>query len=112
MAGKKNEKNIIKMSADANERGHANEGGMSELYQLWSMVFGFTAFIFKYKFGAWFALLFYLMSIANMRLEYKFQQILTSVGVVIVSFISVYVTPNRASPIAQKVAQAVQGDDL
>ncbi|CAI2385894.1 unnamed protein product [Moneuplotes crassus] len=95
MGDRKNESRVIKMSANAEERGHANEGGASELYQLGSMAAGFLAFMFRYKWGPWICMLFYLMSLANMRLENKFQQIFTSLGIVVISFVTVYVTPNR-----------------
>ena len=87
---KKNASKILKMSPNANERGHTNEGGQAELYQLAAMIFGFTAFMFRYKWGAWISLMFYLLSIANARQENKYQQMFTSIGVVIVSFVSVY----------------------
>lgn len=95
MGGKKNAQNIVKMSPNAAERGHTNEGGQSELYQLGSMLFGFCAFILRYKWGAWISLMFYLLSLANMRQESKFQQIVTSIGIVIISFVTVYMTPPR-----------------
>lgn len=39
--------------------------------------------------------MFYLLSLANMRQESKFQQIVTSIGIVIISFVTVYMTPPR-----------------
>ena len=98
MVDRKNEKRVMPMSANAEERGHANEGGAAELYQLGSMVAGFAAFMFRYKWGPWICLLFYLMSLANMRLENKYQQILTSLGIVVISFVTVYITPPRPMP--------------
>ena len=41
MVDRKNEKRVVKMSPNADERGHANEGGTAELCQLGSMAFGF-----------------------------------------------------------------------
>jgi len=71
------------------------ESGGSDSYQLIALLFGVIAFIFRMKWGAWMALFFFFVSMVNMKFESDFKQLITSMGIVVVGFVSVYLAPNK-----------------
>ncbi|CDW90674.1 UNKNOWN [Stylonychia lemnae] len=91
--------NIQKLHADTNQSGSA------EFYQLVSMFIGIFAFMMKVKWAAWGSLFFFFTAVINMKIEGRFQQIFTGIGIIMVSFVSVYLQP----PIPQQpITQAPQ----
>ena len=76
------------------------EGGMAEFYQLISVVIGMVAFLMRHKMACWVALFFYYTSSINARADTRLQHILTGISIVLISFVNIYMTP-------QKAAQAV-----
>ena len=73
-------------------------GGVAEFYQLVSLLIGVYAFLMKVKWAAWCCLFFFFTSAIHMKLEGRFQQIFTGMGIIIVSFVSTYVNPPPPAP--------------
>eukprot|EP00347_Sterkiella_histriomuscorum_P002464 403368046 len=95
--------NIAKLHVDPN-----SSSGNSEFYQLISMFVGIFAFTMKVKWAAWAALFFFFTSAINMKIEGRFQQIFTGIGIIMVSFVSVYLQPNAPTLMTPPVAPPTQ----
>jgi hypothetical protein len=81
----------------------------SDFYQLLSLSIGMYAFVMKVKWACWVALFFFITSYFNMQLDKRFEKVMTGSGIIIVSFVSVYVQGPALA--AQAAAQAAAGGD-
>jgi hypothetical protein len=91
---KRDKHRVMILPSDVKERGE-EESAAAEGWQMLSLLFGFVAFFFKIKMLTWTSLFFFLVSVANVRVNNKFQHILTGCGVIIVGFISTYLQPQQ-----------------
>ena len=73
------------------------EGGVAEFYQLISVVIGMVAFLTRQKWACWVALFFYYTSSINARADARLQHILTGISIVLISFVNIYLTPNKVA---------------
>jgi len=67
------------------------EGGMADFYQLISFGFAMGAFFLKVKWTCWAALFFFVISYFNLPLEKRLEKVITGSGMIVVSFLSVYI---------------------
>ena len=70
---------------------------MAEFYQLISVVIGMVAFLMRHKPACWVALFFYYTSSINARADTRLQHILTGISIVLISFVNIYMTPQKAA---------------
>ena len=71
------------------------EGGLAEFYQLISVVIGMVAFLTRQKWACWLALFFYYTSSINARSDSRLQHILTGISIVLISFVNIYMSPEK-----------------
>jgi len=83
------------------------EGGMADFFQLVSFAFSMAAFFLKVKWTCWAALFFFVISYFNLSLDKRLEKVITGSGMIVVSFLSVYI---QAPALA--AAQAVQQSGL
>ena len=82
------------------------EAGMSELYQLISVMFGMYAFIIHGKWACWAAAFFFYTSAINSKSDNRLQQVFTGFSIIMISFVNNYLTPHHKALQAQQAAMA------
>ena len=82
-------------------------GGIGDLYQLMAIAVGGVCYFYRFKWAAWLCLYFFYCSVINMNHASMLQQGSTSLGLVSIAFIQVYVAPDPAELERKRRAQEI-----